>query len=92
MSLFCRNGKINSITMYDVGAHALSVGICTFFLAGGLNDIYCATILKKKRTNDINIRFYRAKYTNIFLVLATLSGMCIGGRFGYTKIPLLVGH
>ena len=94
MSLFCRTGTIHSATVSDVGTYAFVCGFCTLTMAGALNDIYCAHILKNKQTLNINMRFsnYNAKYTKIFLVLATLSGVCIGGRFGYTKKALWVNY
>ena len=94
MYSFYRTGIIHSVTILDVGTYAFVCGFCTLNIAGTLNDIYCANFLKGERTIDINIRFsnYKAKYTKIFLAFATLSGMCIGARVGYTKKPLWVNY
>ena len=91
MSLFY---KLNSNVVFDMSNFAIASGISCAIIGLQLNDLYCIHILNETqyKPNNLYSRYYKAKYTNLFIKSIFVFGLLCGGLYGYKKKPLLLNE
>ena len=91
MSLFY---KVNSNVVFDMTNFALASGISCVIIGLQFNDLYCIHILNDNqyKPNNLYSRYYKAKYTNLFINAMFAVGLIGGGAYAYKGKPLLLNE
>lgn len=86
--------KINPYTVFNMTNFAMACGISSVIIGVELNDLYCFHILNQNqyKPNNLYSRYYKAKYTNLFLKFMFVAGLITGGAYGYNRKPLLLNE